>query len=201
MNWAGEVCSARGTSKTPSSCGRNLTVQVGSGTSSPPAGTKSSGGPRTTSRMRNGVLVTTPRVGNFGVHARTMPRKLFGPSVGLAWDPFGNGKTAVRAGFGTYYSLIDDLSFLLNSLPPYNGSLTDLGLVVFHHAGDSRRGGSAVVRSRVFPRPAPPMRRRECRPTRRRRRCRNGTSPSSSNSTATRLCASPMSDRSDITGC
>src|SRR6202043_1347871 len=42
--------------------------------------------------------------------------------AGLAWDVFGNGKTAVRAGFGMYYSLIDDLSFLVNSLPPYNGS-------------------------------------------------------------------------------
>jgi hypothetical protein len=49
---------------------------------------------------------------------------LFSPRVGLAWDPFGNGKTAIRAGFGTYYSLIDDLSFLLNSLPPYNGSVS-----------------------------------------------------------------------------
>ena len=34
---------------------------------------------------------------------------------------------AIRAGFGTYYSLIDDLSFLLNSLPPYNGSITSSG--------------------------------------------------------------------------
>jgi hypothetical protein len=40
---------------------------------------------------------------------------------------FGNGKTAIRAGFGTYYSLIDDLSFLLNSIPPYNGSVSKTG--------------------------------------------------------------------------
>ncbi len=40
---------------------------------------------------------------------------------------FGNGKTAVRAGFGTYYSLIDALSFLLSALPPYNGSATFTG--------------------------------------------------------------------------
>jgi len=69
----------------------------------------------------NGVLVTNPIVGSsvFTVNNAT---KLFSPRIGLAWDVLGNGKTAVRAGFGTYYSLIDDLSFLLNSLPPYNGS-------------------------------------------------------------------------------
>ena len=37
--------------------------------------------------------------------------KLLGPRVGLAWDVFGNEKAAIRAGFGTYYSLIDSLSF------------------------------------------------------------------------------------------
>lgn len=30
-------------------------------------------------------------------------RKQFAPNVGLAWDPFGNGKTAVRAGFSMNY--------------------------------------------------------------------------------------------------
>ena len=74
----------------------------------------------------NGVLITTPRVGD-SVYTTNNAKKLFSPRVGLAWDPFGNGKTSVRAGFGMYYSLIDDLSFLLNSLPPYNGSITSSG--------------------------------------------------------------------------
>ncbi len=74
----------------------------------------------------SGLLVTTPRVGN-SVYTENNARKLFSPRVGLAWDVFGNEKTAVRAGFGTYYSLIDDLSFLLNSLPPTNGSLSASG--------------------------------------------------------------------------
>ncbi|HSR08037.1 MAG TPA: carboxypeptidase regulatory-like domain-containing protein, partial [Bryobacteraceae bacterium] len=74
----------------------------------------------------NGVLETNPVVGN-SVFTQNNATKLFGPRVGLAWDVFGNGNTAVRAGFGTYYSLIDNLAFLLNSLPPYNGSATFVG--------------------------------------------------------------------------
>ena len=53
--------------------------------------------------------------------------RLFGPRLGLAWDLFGNEKTAIRAGFGTFYSLIDALSFLLSALPPYNGSAAFTG--------------------------------------------------------------------------
>jgi hypothetical protein len=74
----------------------------------------------------SGVLLTTPRIGS-SAFTENHARRLFGPRVGLAWDPFGNGKTAVRAGFGTYYSLIDALSFLLSSLPPYNGSAAFTG--------------------------------------------------------------------------
>ena len=68
-----------------------------------------------------GLLVTDPLVGN-SVYTKNNARRLFSPRVALAWDPFGKGKTAIRAGFGTYYTLIDNLAFLLNALPPYNGS-------------------------------------------------------------------------------
>ncbi len=74
----------------------------------------------------NGVLETAPMVGN-SVFTKNNAKHLLAPRVGLAWDPFKNGKTAVRAGYGMFYSLIDDLSFLLNSVPPYNGTVNYSG--------------------------------------------------------------------------
>ena len=46
----------------------------------------------------------------------------FAPRVGLAWSPFGDGKTSVRSGFGIYYAPI--LTFEVNNTftdnPPFN---------------------------------------------------------------------------------
>jgi hypothetical protein len=72
---------------------------------------------------QNAVLETNVTVGN-SAFTQNNATHLFAPRAGLAWDPFGDGKTSIRAGFGTYYSLIDDLSFLLNSLPPANGAVS-----------------------------------------------------------------------------
>jgi hypothetical protein len=70
-----------------------------------------------------GVLQTVPVVGN-SAFTKNSATHLLGPRLGLAYDPSGHGKTSIRAGFGTYYSLIDALSYLLNSLPPANGAVS-----------------------------------------------------------------------------
>ena len=71
----------------------------------------------------SGILLTDTHVGG-SAFTENNAHWLLSPRVALAWDPLGKGKTAIRAGFGTYYSLIDNLSFLLNSLPPYNGAIS-----------------------------------------------------------------------------
>ena len=53
----------------------------------------------------SGLLITQPRVG-CSYLTENNSKWLFAPRTAIAWDPFTNGKTAIRAGFGLYYSLI-----------------------------------------------------------------------------------------------
>ena len=67
----------------------------------------------------DGVILSQPYVGS-QMFTKNNAKRLFGPRVGLAWDPFSDGKMAIRAGFGMYYSLIDDLAFWSGKNPPFN---------------------------------------------------------------------------------
>ncbi len=109
---------------------RNLTLTVGLRMESTNGWNEQSG--RAANYITSGgVLETNPIVGS-SVFTQNNATHLFSPRVGLAWDITGDGKTSLRAGFGTYYSLIDDLAFLLNSLPPANGSASYSGALLPH---------------------------------------------------------------------
>jgi hypothetical protein len=62
-------------------------------------------------------ITNSPTLGNpmfNGTHDLVAPR------IGLAWDPFGNGKTAVRAGFGIFFDELETVfQEHLGNSPPY----------------------------------------------------------------------------------
>jgi hypothetical protein len=71
----------------------------------------------------NGVVQTNPVVGDSAL-SENRAKFLPAPRVGFAWDASGNGKTAVRGGFGVYHSLLDTLDYRLDQTAPYNTILT-----------------------------------------------------------------------------
>src|SRR5207245_9732094 len=65
------------------------------------------------------AVSNVPGVITFGVPKTD--RNNIGPRIGLAWDPRGNGKTAVRAGFGIAYD-VKFQNFASITLPPQRQS-------------------------------------------------------------------------------
>jgi Carboxypeptidase regulatory-like domain len=71
----------------------------------------------------DGVINTNPTVGGSALsqnRATFMPE----PRIGVAYDLFGNGKTALRANFGVHRALLDALDYRLDQTAPFNTTLS-----------------------------------------------------------------------------
>jgi hypothetical protein len=68
----------------------------------------------------------TPAVSPFGEQVVETSNRDFAPRFGLAWDPFGQGKTSVRTGYGIYHEQVLSgwLLQMIGQNPPYQENFT-----------------------------------------------------------------------------
>jgi hypothetical protein len=97
-----------------------------------------------------GIIATDPTVGG-SVFTANQAKFLPAPRAALAWSPFASKKTVVRAGFGLYYALLDNLSYRLDQNGPFNTVYAVKSIAFSGIAPDTTYPGSKVIPSGVQP--------------------------------------------------
>jgi hypothetical protein len=71
----------------------------------------------------------TPTISPYGKFVVDAKKRNFAPRIGLAWDPFGKGRTSIRTGYGIYHeqTLVGTFEQNLGVNPPYQETISIAG--------------------------------------------------------------------------
>ncbi|HLK06047.1 MAG TPA: TonB-dependent receptor [Candidatus Acidoferrum sp.] len=98
----------------------------------------------------NGAILSAPVVGSSAFSANNA-KFLPAPRVAVAWSPFASKKSVLRAGFGTYYALLDNLSYRLDQNAPFNSVFAVKNISFASINPNATYAGSKLVPSGVQP--------------------------------------------------